>query len=232
MRRRDRDGKNERRLADAFRLLDGASRREAKARGRCLPPGRAPLRPHERPHVVWRASRLEESNSSPCLPPRSFSSMLDVAGGTGDIAFRIVDAGGPRVRVTLCDISAEMLAVGRERAGAGRAGQLALRRGQCRGAAVRGRLPSTPTRSPSASATCRDRRGPGRGLSRAEARRTFPLPRILVGRYAGARPALRRSIRSSVIPTLGKLVAGDGERLSLSRRIDPPVSAPGPVLAP
>jgi demethylmenaquinone methyltransferase / 2-methoxy-6-polyprenyl-1,4-benzoquinol methylase len=40
---------------------------------------------------------------------------LDVAGGTGDIAFRLA-AGGPRTQVTVADISEEMLRVGSERA--------------------------------------------------------------------------------------------------------------------
>jgi demethylmenaquinone methyltransferase / 2-methoxy-6-polyprenyl-1,4-benzoquinol methylase len=42
--------------------------------------------------------------------------LLDVAGGTGDIAFRAIDAGGSATRVTVADINADMLAVGRERA--------------------------------------------------------------------------------------------------------------------
>jgi demethylmenaquinone methyltransferase / 2-methoxy-6-polyprenyl-1,4-benzoquinol methylase len=42
--------------------------------------------------------------------------LLDVAGGTGDIAFRVIDAGGSTTRVTVADINADMLAVGRERA--------------------------------------------------------------------------------------------------------------------
>lgn len=41
---------------------------------------------------------------------------LDVAGGTGDVAFRVARAGGPRTKVTVLDINADMLAVGRERA--------------------------------------------------------------------------------------------------------------------
>ena len=41
---------------------------------------------------------------------------LDVAGGTGDVAFRIAEAGGSGVHVTVADINADMLAVGRERA--------------------------------------------------------------------------------------------------------------------
>ena len=41
---------------------------------------------------------------------------LDVAGGTGDIAFRVARAGGPKTKVTVLDINGDMLAVGRERA--------------------------------------------------------------------------------------------------------------------
>ena len=43
--------------------------------------------------------------------------LLDVAGGTGDVAFRVAKAGGAGTRVTVADINAEMLAVGRQRAG-------------------------------------------------------------------------------------------------------------------
>jgi demethylmenaquinone methyltransferase / 2-methoxy-6-polyprenyl-1,4-benzoquinol methylase len=50
-------------------------------------------------------------------PPKSRAfSHLDVAGGTGDVAFRVAAAGGPRVTVTALDVNAEMLRVGRERA--------------------------------------------------------------------------------------------------------------------
>jgi demethylmenaquinone methyltransferase / 2-methoxy-6-polyprenyl-1,4-benzoquinol methylase len=42
--------------------------------------------------------------------------LLDLAGGTGDIAFRVVAAGGTGTRATVVDINAEMLAVGRARA--------------------------------------------------------------------------------------------------------------------
>lgn len=40
---------------------------------------------------------------------------LDVAGGTGDVAFRIARAGGPKTAVTVLDINGDMLEVGRER---------------------------------------------------------------------------------------------------------------------
>ncbi|HYP58154.1 MAG TPA: bifunctional demethylmenaquinone methyltransferase/2-methoxy-6-polyprenyl-1,4-benzoquinol methylase UbiE [Beijerinckia sp.] len=41
---------------------------------------------------------------------------LDVAGGTGDIAFRVARAGTPRTEITVLDINANMLEVGHERA--------------------------------------------------------------------------------------------------------------------
>jgi demethylmenaquinone methyltransferase/2-methoxy-6-polyprenyl-1,4-benzoquinol methylase len=50
-------------------------------------------------------------------PPkdRAFSH-LDVAGGTGDVAFRVAAAGGPLTEVTILDINGEMLRVGEARA--------------------------------------------------------------------------------------------------------------------
>ncbi|HEX5213081.1 MAG TPA: bifunctional demethylmenaquinone methyltransferase/2-methoxy-6-polyprenyl-1,4-benzoquinol methylase UbiE [Pseudolabrys sp.] len=64
-------------------------------------------------HRAWKNALVTSVN-----PPRGDSDfhLLDLAGGTGDIAFRTVEAGGPNVRVTVCDINADMLAVGRERA--------------------------------------------------------------------------------------------------------------------
>src|SRR5215468_12211745 len=64
-------------------------------------------------HRVWKDILVTAVN-----PPRSEQSFsaLDVAGGTGDVAFRIVEAGGAGTRVTVCDINEEMLAVGRARA--------------------------------------------------------------------------------------------------------------------
>jgi demethylmenaquinone methyltransferase/2-methoxy-6-polyprenyl-1,4-benzoquinol methylase len=54
-------------------------------------------------------------------PPRRSSvpfRVLDLAGGTGDIAFRVVKAGGGETHATVMDINAEMLKAGRERAAA------------------------------------------------------------------------------------------------------------------
>lgn len=41
--------------------------------------------------------------------------LVDVAGGTGDIAARYLNAAGPGAKCTLCDISQEMLGVAKER---------------------------------------------------------------------------------------------------------------------
>jgi demethylmenaquinone methyltransferase / 2-methoxy-6-polyprenyl-1,4-benzoquinol methylase len=63
-------------------------------------------------HRIWKdlfVSRVHPSKTAPF-------NHLDVAGGTGDIAFRVVQAGGPRTKVTVLDINGDMLAVGRERA--------------------------------------------------------------------------------------------------------------------
>jgi demethylmenaquinone methyltransferase/2-methoxy-6-polyprenyl-1,4-benzoquinol methylase len=53
-------------------------------------------------------------------PPRNDVpfALLDVAGGTGDIAFRAAKAAGYGFHATVCDINGDMLAVGRERAAA------------------------------------------------------------------------------------------------------------------
>jgi demethylmenaquinone methyltransferase / 2-methoxy-6-polyprenyl-1,4-benzoquinol methylase len=64
-------------------------------------------------HRAWKDALVTAVN-----PPKSDApfALLDLAGGTGDVAFRVVEAGGPATRVTVCDINAEMLAVGAERA--------------------------------------------------------------------------------------------------------------------
>jgi demethylmenaquinone methyltransferase/2-methoxy-6-polyprenyl-1,4-benzoquinol methylase len=64
-------------------------------------------------HRLWKDDLVAMLN-----PPRGQGtfSHLDVAGGTGDVAFRILRAGGPNVRVTLADISPEMVGEGRKRA--------------------------------------------------------------------------------------------------------------------
>ena len=59
-------------------------------------------------HRLWKAALID------CLKPRQGMRLIDVAGGTGDIATRYLAAGGRDV--TVCDINAAMVAVGRDRA--------------------------------------------------------------------------------------------------------------------
>ncbi len=57
--------------------------------------------------------RLWKDQFARRVKPRAGEAILDMAGGTGDIAFRLHRAGA---RVTVADINPEMLAVGMERA--------------------------------------------------------------------------------------------------------------------
>ncbi|WP_395515733.1 bifunctional demethylmenaquinone methyltransferase/2-methoxy-6-polyprenyl-1,4-benzoquinol methylase UbiE [Pseudorhizobium flavum] len=63
-------------------------------------------------HRLWKDALVTALN------PRKDPSykVLDVAGGTGDIAFRIVEASGRKGHATVLDINGSMLAVGAERA--------------------------------------------------------------------------------------------------------------------
>src|SRR5919108_1595357 len=64
-------------------------------------------------HRAWKDALVIAIN-----PPRNARpfALLDLAGGTGDIALRVIDAGGSGTRASVIDINADMLAVGRARA--------------------------------------------------------------------------------------------------------------------
>ena len=63
-------------------------------------------------HRAWKDALVTALD-----PPKTRPfALLDVAGGTGDVAMRAIAAGGEFTRATVCDINADMLAVGRERA--------------------------------------------------------------------------------------------------------------------
>jgi demethylmenaquinone methyltransferase / 2-methoxy-6-polyprenyl-1,4-benzoquinol methylase len=64
-------------------------------------------------HRAWKDALVTTIN--PPRDKRPFA-LLDVAGGTGDIAFRVVAAGGAGTHATVVDINAAMLEVGRTRA--------------------------------------------------------------------------------------------------------------------
>jgi demethylmenaquinone methyltransferase/2-methoxy-6-polyprenyl-1,4-benzoquinol methylase len=61
-------------------------------------------------HRLWKEALLD------WLAPRTGMHLIDVAGGTGDIAMRFLDRVDGEARVTLVDINDAMLGVGRDRA--------------------------------------------------------------------------------------------------------------------
>ena len=63
-------------------------------------------------HRIWKDILVAKARPSISRP----FAHLDVAGGTGDVAFRVARAGGPQTRVTVADVNADMLRVGVERA--------------------------------------------------------------------------------------------------------------------
>jgi len=65
-------------------------------------------------HRAWKDALITALDP----PRRRPFALLDIAGGTGDIALRALQAGGALTQVTACDINPDMLAVGRERAAA------------------------------------------------------------------------------------------------------------------
>ncbi len=63
-------------------------------------------------HRLWKAAMID------WLDPRPGLSLLDVAGGTGDIALRVIERLGPERcgLAVVCDLTPDMLAIGRDRA--------------------------------------------------------------------------------------------------------------------
>jgi len=63
-------------------------------------------------HRLWKRDLITMLNAPRSTEPFR---LLDVAGGTGDISIRYAQDGGPATTAVICDISPEMLSVGRRR---------------------------------------------------------------------------------------------------------------------
>jgi len=63
-------------------------------------------------HRIWKDAMVAKANPS----KRNGWHSLDMAGGTGDIAFRLIEASDGNARVTVSDINSSMLAEGERRA--------------------------------------------------------------------------------------------------------------------
>jgi demethylmenaquinone methyltransferase/2-methoxy-6-polyprenyl-1,4-benzoquinol methylase len=159
-------------------------------------------------HRAWKDDLVTILN-----PPKGATPfrLIDVAGGTGDIAFRVIDAGGRGTRATVCDINRDMLAVGRERAAAqGYDGAVSF---------VEGNAEALPLANRSFDAYAIAfgiRNVPRIERALAEAYRVLKVG----GRFVCLEfstvdvpglDALYDLYSFNVIPTLGRLVAGDAE---------------------
>ena len=146
-------------------------------------------------------------------PPRGATGfdVLDVAGGTGDIAFKILQAGGPGTRVTIADISPEMVAEGRKRAsGSGLEGRCAFTVGNAENLA----FPDMSFDAYTIAFGIRNVTHIDRAL--AEAYRVLkPGGRFLCLEFSHADVPILDAIYDAysftVIPAIGKTVTGDGQ---------------------
>jgi demethylmenaquinone methyltransferase/2-methoxy-6-polyprenyl-1,4-benzoquinol methylase len=158
-------------------------------------------------HRLWKDDLVTSLN-----PPKSARrfSVLDAAGGTGDIAARILKAGGPGTEVVLADISPVMLEEARRRAG--REGLA----GRCRFAVANAEALPFPDRRFDAYAV-----GFGiRNVTRIEAalgeayRVLKPGGRFLCLEFSSVDvPGLETlydAYSFTVMPAVGKVVTGDG----------------------
>ncbi|MDB5549909.1 MAG: bifunctional demethylmenaquinone methyltransferase/2-methoxy-6-polyprenyl,4-benzoquinol methylase [Tardiphaga sp.] len=159
-------------------------------------------------HRVWKNIMITALN--PPRGDRSFA-LLDVAGGTGDIAFRAAEASGHGFRATVCDINTGMLAVGRERAAkAGLDDRVDFIEGNAEA------LPFADRRYDAYTIAFGIRNVPRIDLALAEAYRVLkPGSRFLCLEFSSVDvPGLDKIydlFSFNVIPQLGKAVTGDAE---------------------
>jgi demethylmenaquinone methyltransferase/2-methoxy-6-polyprenyl-1,4-benzoquinol methylase len=158
-------------------------------------------------HRAWKDALVTAVN-----PPRATPcSVLDIAGGTGDVAFRIIEAGGAQTRVTVCDINPDMLAVGRQRA-AINAGDAAVTFAEANAEA----LPFADRNFDAATIAFGIRNVPRIERALAEAFRVLKIGgKFVCLEFSSVDvPALDRLYdfySFNIIPTLGRIVAGDAE---------------------
>jgi demethylmenaquinone methyltransferase/2-methoxy-6-polyprenyl-1,4-benzoquinol methylase len=156
-------------------------------------------------HRLWKATLID------MVRPRPGMHLLDVAGGTGDIAFRFLDRAGPGAFAHVCDINESMLRVGRDRA---------VDRGTLEGVAwVTGDAERLPVRDRSVDAytIAFGLRNVTRiDAALAEARRVLrPGGRVFVLEFSHVVVPVLKSLYDrysfEVIPRLGRMVAGDAD---------------------
>jgi len=158
-------------------------------------------------HRIWKDAMVSALN-----PPKTRDfRLLDVAGGTGDIAFRVVDASGGRAEATVLDINGSMLEVGRDRATKRRLG------GNCSFVEANAEsLPFTDRRFDAYTIAFGIRNVPDIDAALREAFRVLkPGGRFLCLEFSDVDlPFLEQAYQAwsfNAIPRIGKMVTGDGE---------------------
>jgi demethylmenaquinone methyltransferase / 2-methoxy-6-polyprenyl-1,4-benzoquinol methylase len=157
-------------------------------------------------HRAWKTSLVTMLAPPKARPFRH----LDVAGGTGDVAFRVLDAGSPETHATVADINGAMLEVGRERAGRRYDGRIDFVEANAEA------LPFADKRFDGYTIAFGIRNVPRIHAALAEAHRVLrPGGRFLCLEFSKADvpglDALYDAYSFNVIPRLGQLVAGDAE---------------------
>ena len=158
-------------------------------------------------HRLWKDALVAWLNP----PKRGAWKVLDVAGGTGDIAFRIVEASGRNAHATVLDINGSMLAVGRERAA-----KLGLEANTDFVEANAEELPFADDSFDAYTIAFGIRNVPRIETALAEAYRVLkPGGRFLCLEFSEVdMPLLDRAYEAwsfNAIPRIGQIVAGDGE---------------------
>ena len=105
-------------------------------------------------HRAWKDALVSSLRPNKTKP----FALLDVAGGTGDVAFRVMEAAGLRGRATVCDINGDMLRVGRDRTPKALINQIEFVQGSRKMESCNGKVsfpPSRPTSGPTSRSTTR-----------------------------------------------------------------------------
>jgi demethylmenaquinone methyltransferase/2-methoxy-6-polyprenyl-1,4-benzoquinol methylase len=159
-------------------------------------------------HRAWKDALI-----SKLRPPKSNRRfrLLDVAGGTGDVALRTIAAGGAGVQATVGDVNADMLAVGRARARDARLGER-IEFVQANAEA----LPFPAGRFDAVTIAFGIRNVPRIETALAEMRRVLkPGGHFLCLEFSSVDvpglDALYELYSFKVIPEIGRMVAGDAE---------------------
>ena len=174
-------------------------------------------------HRLWKDALVTAVRPPRTRPFRH----LDVAGGTGDVAFRLLDQGGPGTRVTVLDINGAMLSVGRERAGTRYGDRIDFVQANAEA------LPFAPKTFDAYTVAFGIRNVPRMDAALAEAHRVLrPGGRFLCLEFSKVDvpglDALYEAYSFNVIPRLGQVVAGDAESyrylVESIRRFPPPAA--------